>query len=1476
MRLYVEMISALFHLMRQAFRRVIPRSGTQRAPVGAGLQTGPASNDKCRAEITRFHPMAPCDSTTGPVWRPAPTISQASGDRPPQNSMRVCSTLLFISLHSLPAFADYMVTGKFQYQDREFDLNGFTGTITARPIRFASVRIMAGSSTLATGTTSTSGDFSITVPGTTAQSITALCVTTSGPLLDVRVANDDFTFGDLYSVSSAPVSSPGSGTVDMGTTLATAESDPGKAFNIWDVIQDGLEFVASPGANTSLPSVKLTVIWRATHTRTGSFFQGGATNKFIYAGVNAGYDDTIIAHEFGHFVDNVFSKSDSPGGAHTLGDNNQDIRLSWSEGLATFLGSHVRNFKGYPRPDIYVNTDGTNLSFSYEIESLNGNVTLANKTGSTNEVAVTAALWDITDGTGTGDGSPGTDDDTLARPFADVWKVLRNYLPTVTAPGITIEDFWDGWFSPIVNNGSLLQMEAVFAAVNGIEFKLDALEPDNSLAAAPNAGLAQVPPLGSGARVLINEVDLGTVDAVELYNAGSAEADLTGWRVINSRTGFSTATFTIPLFKLAPGAFVILSEATGTNTNSVLFFGTNISWANGVEGACALIDAGGTGRDFVRWGGSPELPPTGTSFTGNPASPVAGRTLGRSFTSADADAAGDWTEQIPTPGSFNQSGQEKHHTFYPEGDVDLVSFNAVSGRNYLVESLNLQSGADTVIDLLSTDGTSVLASNDDFGTSKATRLVWTAPSSGKFYIRSRRFGGGTNLAQYGSYDLRITESTSPLAIALPATLSVSKPGQGGKFQRISDAIAAASSGDTIQIMDNGLYVENPTVTGKNVTLKAASGKSPVLDGRSGFALATLNLANAKNVRIEGLTILGGNRGIRVSGGVATIANTVVFRASDPSGFSDGIQVSGAGSSATIVNCTLINNGRLGVGVFNDASARVVNSIVKNNLLGDISGNVPASNYTVRNSLVGTSGFAGTNGNIDGDPAFLDPGNDDYRLRASSPGIDKGDAGDPDLPLTDADGIPRSIDGNGDATAVPDMGAYEYLPPGILTSTSIFPQVAAGGGYRTSVIGVNTGAVPALVNVSLTKSDGDPFPVTVLNKAGSFFNLSIAPMGTSRLETTVSGGTVSGYAKFLSNIPVNGSALFKVISGDKILSEAGVGLSKPTRSFIVYVDNLNNALSGYAVANFGAAPANLNLTLRDKNGFVVEIKSFSLLPGRHIAKFAFQEFPSNASPGFEGSIEFTSDQDVAAVALRYDNTTLDSAQQVFSTIPVLVDEAATTLYFPQVADGGGYKTNFILVNSTSNSTTARLDFFASDGTPLILPIGGVPRTSIDVPLSVRGVARVVTDGTSSGVKVGWVRVTCTVALGGSAIFQTVPGARITSEAGVASSPLASHFTTYVESLGFAESGMALCNPNSIAVTITLKLRNSAGEIVATTNFGLPPLGHIPRFFTQLFPGAFDEFEGTLEVLTTGPVSAVALRYDNQGGTVFATIPVIVIP
>jgi hypothetical protein len=103
----------------------------------------------------------------------------------------------------------------------------------------------------------------------------------------------------------------------------------------------------------------------------------------------------------------------------------------------------------------------------------------------------------------------------------------------------------------------------------------------------------------------------------------------------------------------------------------------------------------------------------------------------------------------------------------------------------------------------------------------------------------------------------------------------------------------------------------------------------------------------------------------------------------------------------------------------------------------------------------------SDGNIDADPCFVEPGywdangvwrDGDYHLLPDSPCIDAGD------PLyragrneTDLDGKPRVLDGNNDRISVVDMGAYEYNP---LISVRIIPRtinLASESNWITAIL-----------------------------------------------------------------------------------------------------------------------------------------------------------------------------------------------------------------------------------------------------------------------------------------------------------------------------------------------------------------------------------------------------------------------------------------
>ena len=212
---------------------------------------------------------------------------------------------------------------------------------------------------------------------------------------------------------------------------------------------------------------------------TGPVSTYNPSNKTIHVGDPSSYNDTVIGHETGHYAYQLNSANDNPGGTHHLTDCNQDLRLAYDEGRATWFGQSVRRFHLLPRPDLYVKTTGAsgpgNLDFYFNVETESPYY----RDGAASEVAVYASLWDINDSATTADATPTSDDDTLSRPDADNWDVDKNYIPS--ASNKSLEDFWDGWFTR--GKGFKNNMVDAFQRTNA-EFHTDSGEPNDTVTTA--------------------------------------------------------------------------------------------------------------------------------------------------------------------------------------------------------------------------------------------------------------------------------------------------------------------------------------------------------------------------------------------------------------------------------------------------------------------------------------------------------------------------------------------------------------------------------------------------------------------------------------------------------------------------------------------------------------------------------------------------------------------------------------------------------------------------------------------------------------------------------------------------------------------------------------------------------------------------------------------------------------------------------
>ncbi len=149
------------------------------------------------------------------------------------------------------------------------------------------------------------------------------------------------------------------------------------------------------------------------------------------------------------------------------------------------------------------------------------------------------------------------------------------------------------------------------------------------------------------------------------------------------------------------------------------------------------------------------------------------------------------------------------------------------------------------------------------------------------------------------------------------------------------------------------------------------------------------------------------------GGVLTVRSATVIGV-DAAPDSKGLMVYGAGAASKLTVEDSIVRG------FPLAWERLIN------------GSGGTASLTLENDDIAASGANNATGspsqaaNIDLDPLFVNSAAGDYHLRFGSPAIDSGGAcASVCKAVPDLDGLIRPIDGNGDGSAVRDMGAYEY-------------------------------------------------------------------------------------------------------------------------------------------------------------------------------------------------------------------------------------------------------------------------------------------------------------------------------------------------------------------------------------------------------------------------------------------------------------------
>ena len=285
-----------------------------------------------------------------------------------------------------------------------------------------------------------------------------------------------------------------------------------------------------------------------------------------------------------------------------------------------------------------------------------------------------------------------------------------------------------------------------------------------------------------------------------------------------------------------------------------------------------------------------------------------------------------------------------------------------------------------------------------------------------------------------------------------------------------------------------------------------------------------------------------------------------------------------------------------------------------------------------------------------------------------------------------------------------------------TGTVYFPQFADGNGWATQVILVNptdrmiTGTLGFLGPGSDTAAAAPTILTLDDGRTGSDFDYSIAPRSAQRFTTSnPPGGLAVGSVRATpegGNAAPAGLVVFSFAPGEKTLSEAGVPALPKGSAFRVYVEafgmpgQASSIRSGLAIANTEITANTVTLELTHLDGsLAVPPTTLALPPSGQIARFLDEIF--SLPDDFSGVVRVTSTAEVAIVGLRL--RVNERGELKMTTTPPSNETGPSTtadVFFPQIADSGGWSTQFILFSGTSGQSTAgTLLFFDYTGQPL---------------------------------------------------------------------------------------------------------------------------------------------------------------------------------
>jgi len=451
------------------------------------------------------------------------------------------------------------------------------------------------------------------------------------------------------------------------------------------------------------------------------------------------------------------------------------------------------------------------------------------------------------------------------------------------------------------------------------------------------------------------------------------------------------------------------------------------------------------------------------------------------------------------------------------------------------------------------------------------------------------------------------------------------------------------------------------------------------------------------------------------------------------------------------------------------------------------------------------------------------------------------------------------------------GGGPSFPTGLLfTSTSrTVSHIANGAGWRTSVILIDTGTQVENFELKFWDNNGNPLPLD-LGADGITADLTgtLQPGVTRFIRTAGTGAALqTGWAELIVPQTIDGNSIFGLQSPGQGDSEAAVPLSPSggTQLFLPFAYT-----TGYSTGVAFTDPEPLAATvsasiLDDSNAAIASANTFPVPARGHFSDVLADQALYPAVVGKRGVVHFTSNASIFGLGIRANG-------KAFTSIDALAGVTSATKTIPHIANGGSWKTTFLIVSTSAQSANFTLNFWSDGGAALSLPLG-TDGTASSLSGTVQpGELRVVQTTGAGTLVTGWAELTgLTGAIGGTAIFALQAPGQSDSEAAVPFSTASSMhlFMPYDYSPGYS-TGIAFTNTGASQATVTATFTDDGGHALGSGQIMVPAHGHASAVLGDVL-AAIVGTRGTVSLASDMPIFGLGIR---ANGAAFTSLKVIV--